>query len=75
MNWEMLCRWSLAALAAPAVLAGCVKVKAEHRVVEPIEINVNVRVQVEEKLSAAFAEMDAENPTLVAPPAAPEAAE
>lgn len=41
--------------------AGCVKVKTE---VEPIEVNVNVRLQVDRELNQFFQELDAQNPTL-----------
>lgn len=48
----------LALLASPA----CVRVRTE---VEPIDINVNVRLEVDRELDEFFEELDAEDPTLV----------
>lgn len=43
--------------------AGCTTIKTEHRV-EPIEINVNVRVQVDRKLDDFFGDLDAMDQTI-----------
>ena len=49
----------LLALAPP--LTGCVKV---HTKVEPIDINVNVRLKVDRELNDFFGDLDAKNPTI-----------
>jgi len=74
MSRDRMCRVLLAVALAPVLLGGCVKVKAEHKVVEPIEINTNVKVQVEEKLNAVFSDIDASNETMTAPEASDEPA-
>lgn len=61
-------------LSAPAaaivVLAGCGPLRTEHHVssdpvrVEPIEINVNVRVQVDRELDDFFEDIDAKDQTI-----------
>ena len=48
-------------VAAAFLAAGCVKVKTE---VEPIDINVNVRLEVDRELDKFFEDLDAQNPTL-----------
>ena len=47
-----------------APLTGCVKV---HTKVEPIEINVNVRVKIERELDDFFGDLDEQNPSLQPP--------
>ncbi|MFW5802821.1 MAG: YnbE family lipoprotein [Verrucomicrobiota bacterium] len=52
------------------LLAGCGPLRTEHRVqtdpirVEPIEINVNVRVQVERELDDFFDDLDSKDQTI-----------
>ncbi|MEM6910161.1 MAG: YnbE family lipoprotein [Verrucomicrobiota bacterium] len=50
-------------LLAALLLGGCIKVQTEHRI-EPIEINLNVRVQVDRELDNFFSDLDNQNPTI-----------
>lgn len=57
-------------VAAIVLVAGCGPLRTEHRVktdpirVEPIEINVNVRVQVDRQLDDFFNDLDAKDQTI-----------
>ena len=53
----------LPAFVAAALLlpAACIKVRTE---VEPIDINVNVRLQVDHELDRFFGDLDEQNPVL-----------
>ena len=55
---------------AIVLLAGCGPLRTEHHVssdpvrIEPIEINVNVRVQVDRELDDFFDDLDAKDQTI-----------
>ena len=56
MNLSALASLPLALLLA-ATLPSCINVKTEHEV-KPIEININVRVQIEKALDNFFEDLD-----------------
>jgi len=59
---------TLAVVAAPllvgGVTGGCVHVKSDPVEVKPIEINVNVRIQIERELDDFFKNIDAQDATI-----------
>ena len=64
MTWgKLLCCLSVAAL-LPVLAGGCLKAEVVHRVPEPIEININVKLQVEQRLDSVFSELDSQDGTL-----------
>ena len=47
-----------------AVVSGCARVKVEPIKVEPIEINLNVRMTVQQELNDFFGDLDEKEQTL-----------